>query len=226
MKGRQALLLTVTVLISNIALAQTPTIDSNYRPPIGAGKIGQFKSFKKSPSDFIFLGNSIMTYTDWNELLGITNAKNRGIPGDMTFGVLDRLQDVIDGKPAKIFILIGINDINRRIPDSLIIRNYGRMISRIKKGSPKTKIYFHTLLPVNEAFASLKGKRENLLHVNAELRKLAAVEKITLIDLHPHFIDSTGGMDSTLVFDGLHLNELGYFRWAEILKKGGYLKEK
>ncbi len=209
-----------------VACAQTTVWDSTYRPPIYAGKVGQFKSFPKTTDDIIFLGNSIMTYTDWNELLGLKTAKNRGIPGDMTFGVLDRLGDVIKGKPAKIFIEIGINDIIRNAPDSIIIRNYKMIISRIKAGSPKTKIYLHTLFPVNDTFTQLIGKRPHILYVNSQIKELAAKEKITLIDVYPYLTDSTGGMNPKYTFDGLHPNELGYFIWANVLKKGNYLTEK
>lgn len=197
--------------------------DSTYRPAIYAGKVGQFKSFPKSNKDIIFLGNSIMTYTDWNELLGLKTAKNRGIPGDLTFGVLERLQDVIDGHPAKIFILIGINDVNHGVPEDIILDNYKKIIARIKAGSPATKIYFHTLLPVNDMFTSLIGKTNHILNINARLKELAAKEKITLIDLYPHFLDDKGKLDPKYTFDGLHMNDLGYFKWAGILKKGNYL---
>ena len=206
--------------------AQAPVYDTTYRPSIYAGKVGQFRSFPKSKKDIIFLGNSITTYTDWNELLGITTAKNRGIPGDMTFGVLDRLDDVIAGKPAKIFILIGINDVNRSVPDSLILRNYKRIIWRIKSGTPNTKIYFHTLFPVNSTFATMKDKRSHILNVNAQLKQIAADENITLIDLYPRLVDKDGMLDPKYTFDGLHLNEQGYFIWADELKKGKYLTEK
>ena len=211
------------VLITISGYSQTATWDSTYRPAIYAGKVGQFKSFHKSTSDIIFLGNSIMTYTDWNELLGLSTAKNRGIPGDMTFGILERLGNVIEGRPAKIFILIGINDITRNVPDSVILNNYKKIIYRIKAGSPRTRIYFHTLLPVNDTYAALKGKTGHIVSVNSKLKQLATEEKITLIDLYPNFLDQTGVLDPKYTFDGLHLNELGYFKWASILKEGKYL---
>ena len=103
-----------------------------------------------------FLGNSITAGVDWMELLGRADVRNRGISGDISFGVLERLHEVTEGKPARVFILIGINDISRNIPDSVIIDNYRRMIRIIRQASPATKIFFQTLMPVNNQFTQFK----------------------------------------------------------------------
>lgn len=210
--------------ISILASSQDTKWDSTYRPAIYPVKVGQFKTYKDSPTDIVFLGNSITDGTDWNELLKLPTARNRGISGDITFGVLERLDEVTEGKPAKVFILIGINDISRNIPDSVILDNYKRMIRRIKAASPTTKIYFNTLLPVNNTFGSRAhfNKDEHIQHINEELKKLGAVEKITVIDIHDKFLDADKRLDKTLTYDGLHLNGEGYTRWAAILKP--YLK--
>src|SRR5690349_7111909 len=129
--------------------AQTEKWDSTYRPNNFSLRVEQFKAYPNFSQDIVFLGNSITAGVDWMELLGNPHARNRGISGDITFGVLERLSEVTEGKPAKVFILIGINDISRNIPDSLILQNYQQIIQRIKKESPVTKIYFYTLLPVN-----------------------------------------------------------------------------
>src|SRR3982751_640025 len=145
------------------------TWDSTYRPGNFALRVEQFRSYPNSKSDIIFLGNSITAGADWAELLSNPRAKNRGISGDITFGVLERLGEVTEGKPAKVFILIGINDISRNIPDSVIVANYRKIIHRIKKESPGTKIYFHTLMPVNNEFTQFKthyNKDEHILFVN------------------------------------------------------------
>ena len=220
-------LVVASLYIASITFGQTPAWDSTHRPNNYALKVELFKSYPNSSKDIIFLGNSIMAGTDWMELVGEKHARNRGISGDITFGVLERLDEVTEGKPAKIFILIGINDISRNVPDSFILRNYERMIKRIRKQSPSTKIYFHTLMPVNNEFTQFKNhynKDEHILFVNEELKKLAAKEKITLIDLYPHFLNANKKLDKKYTQDGLHLNAAGYQVWADVLKKGSYLE--
>ncbi|HEY0667104.1 MAG TPA: GDSL-type esterase/lipase family protein [Sphingobacteriaceae bacterium] len=202
-------------------------VDSTTRPAIYDARAGQFRSFPNSRRDIIFLGNSITAYGNWEELLGTRHAKNRGIPGDNTFGVLERLDEVIEGKPSKVFILLGINDVGRGFPDSMIIKNYQRIIRRIKLGSPRTKIFIHTLLPVNNTFKPALAhfnKDEHILAVNNGIKMLAVSENITMIDLYTPFLDKDNRLDKDYAFDGLHLNGKGYLKWAELLKKGNYLK--
>ncbi len=206
--------------------AQTVTYDSTYRPKKYKELVAKFIAEPVVKKDYIFFGNSITAGTDWSKLLNLPQAKNRGISGDITFGVLERLQEVIDRKPAKVFVLIGINDISRNIPDSLILRNYKQIIERIRKGSKKTQIYFYTLLPVNASFEKFKnhyGKDEHILYLNNEIRKLTA-KKVSVIDLYPYFLDGDKKLRAELTKDGLHLIPAGYQVWKEVLEKGGYLK--
>ena len=221
------LVLICFLAINSNTYSQTPGSDSTYRPAAYQIKVEQFKSYPNSPTDIIFLGNSITANTDWAELLGMPHIKNRGISGDITFGVLDRLDEVIEGKPAKVFILIGINDISRNIPDDLILRNYKKIVSRIKTGSPGTKIYFQTLLPTNNTFDKFKNhynKEPHILWLNKQLKELAEKERISLIDIYPHFLNLDKQMDERYTVDGLHLSVSGYAKWKEILEAGNYLK--
>lgn len=206
--------------------AQTTNYDTVSRPKRYKELVEKFAAEPTTKKDFVFLGNSITAGGDWGKLLDLPNAKQRGISGDVTFGVLERLQEVIDGKPKKVFVLIGINDIARNIPDSLILRNYKNIIKRIREGSKKTQIYFYTLLPVNASFQKAKnhyGKDEHILYLNSEIRKLAA-KNVTIIDLYPHFLDGENHLRADLTKDGLHLIPAGYQVWADLLKNGGYLK--
>ena len=213
--------------IANNAFAQSAPWDSTFRPNNFQVKVEQFKSYPNSTRDIVFLGNSITAGTDWSELLSLSDVKNRGISGDITYGVLERLDEVIEGKPTKVFILIGVNDISRNIPDKLILGNFKRIIGRLKSGSPATKIYFHTMLPTNNTFDKFKNhynKEQHILWLNKALKELAIKEKINLIDLYPEFLDSEKRLDKKYTVDGLHLSLMGYARWKKILEKGNYLK--
>ena len=201
--------------------------DSTYRPSTYDYRVSQFESYPNSPDDIIFLGNSLTARADWNELLQVPTARNRGISGDITFGVFNRLQEVTEGKPAKLFILIGINDISRNIPDSLIVRNYERIIHKIQSESPGTRIYFQTLLPVNNDFSQFKNhynKDGHILNINSQIKKLGEKYGIEIIDLYPHFLNDQNKLDKKFTEDGLHLNAAGYIVWAKILNK--YIQDK
>ena len=150
----------------------------------------------------------------------MTNARNRGISGDTTFGILERLDEITEGQPAKIFLLIGINDISRDYPDAVILRNYESILSRIKKESPKTEIYIETILPVNSTFNVYKrhyNKDPHIINVNKGIRALAIKYQTTLIDIYPEFLDNENKLNANYTDEGLHLNEKGYAHWKKIL---------
>ena len=130
------------------------------------------------------------------------------------------MDEVIEGKPAKIFLLVGINDISRNVPARLILENYEKIINRIKSGSPETKIYFQTILPVNNTFTRYKNhyNKDDIIHsVNEGLKIIAEREQITLINLHLHFLDNENRLYKKYTEEGLHLNAEGYNLWAKIL---------
>lgn len=220
---KRNLLVTICFVYAIVSLQaqHNRKVDSLNRPSNFYDKVAQFKMFPNSKDDFVFLGNSITEGTEWNELLDMDNAVNRGISGDMTFGVLERLDEVTEGKPAKVFILIGINDLSRNIPDSIILRNYRKIIDRIVQESPSTEIYVQTLLPVNDTFNRFVNhydKASNILNINKVLRKIAKQKNVDLIDLYPHFLDDKGRLDVQYTNDGLHLTAQGYALWARLLR--------
>ena len=207
--------------------SQQPAYDSSFRTERFYIEIEQFRHFAQSRKDIIFLGNSITFYINWTEFLNDLKVKNRGISGDHTFGVLERIGDIVKGKPAKVFILIGISDLARNYPDSVILRNYKRMIQAFKQGSPDTKLYFQSILPVNISFPKAKGvynKSDHILAVNSALKELCNAENVTFVDLHSQFIDNIGQLKKEYTYDGVHINLAGYIQWANMIKP--YLKKR
>ena len=116
-----------------------------------------FEELPVTSKDIIFLGNSITNGCEWAELFQNKNVKNRGISGDICMGVYDRLDPIVKGKPAKIFLLIGINDVSRGTSADKIISEISMIVRKIKQESPKTKLYLQSVLPVNDCYGMFNG---------------------------------------------------------------------
>jgi len=204
------------VLLTQLSGAQTQKYSTFYLQ-----RASLFSKLAITPKDIVFIGNSITNGAEWNELFPRKRVKNRGISGDTSEGVYDRLDPVVKGKPAKIFILIGINDISRGIQADTIAQNMKRIVEKIQNESPKTKIYIQSILPVNPDFRMFKGhmKPQLIKEINQSYQNIAQKYKVNYIDLYSHFLEEgTDKMDKKYTNDGLHLLGEGYLLWREIVK--------
>jgi len=200
--------------------AAQPSYDSSFRYYYYDQKLSMFEQMPTPAHVVIWLGDSITDGGEWSELFPQYTTMNRGISADNTFGVLNRLHEVIKRKPEKLLILIGINDISRNIPDEIILRNYRQIIERVQLESPATKIYIQSILPTNHhytQFPNHQNKTERILSINQGLQKLSREKRIVFLNLHTHFINKEGNLDGRYTNDGLHLTGEGYLLWKEIL---------
>jgi lysophospholipase L1-like esterase len=211
--------------------AQLPTTQRLYdtvtsMPELRSSRLAKFESEPVVPGRVIFLGNSITQGGDWAKLTGDSTVINRGIGADITFGLRTRLADVTRRKPSKLFVLIGINDISKDIPDAVIAAQYRSLIDSVRAQSPATRIYVQSILPLNPTvrnFPQHYDKQARVVATNRLLKQMARETHATYIDLWPIFVDRQNRLDASLTGDGLHLNAAGYERWVRYLKKSGYL---
>jgi lysophospholipase L1-like esterase len=192
-------------------------------------RIALFEKETVTTGQIIFLGNSITEMGNWKQLLNDSAAINRGISGDITFGVLKRLDDIIRRQPSKLFLLIGINDIGKDIPDAMIADNIRKMVMRLQEGSPSTKIYVESIMPVKPDaynFPQHYNKQEHIIAANMLIKKVASELNVPYINIHDLFMDNKGRLDAKYTADGLHLTATGggYQKWIAYLKKLGFLK--
>lgn len=197
-------------------------IDSSYMSSYYAHKVTQFRLMPNTQGEIIFLGDSITDIAEWAELFGNKNIKNRGISTDNTFGVLARLDEVVESKPAKIFLMIGINDMAKRTPDYIIVQNIQRIEQYVHSRSPKTMMIIQSILPTNNEFPEFAGyqnKDEHIKWVNQQLAIYCDTKKIPFVNLHPLFLDANNKLSKKYTSDGLHLNGQGYLLWKQVLLK-------
>ena len=189
-------------------------------------RLAQFAKEPIVTGRIIFLGNSITEMGDWKKVLNDSTIINRGIGGDITYGVLHRLKDITDRYPSKIFILLGINDIGKDIPDAVIANNYLKIVNEIHDKCPKTIIYVQSVLPIDPGhshFPQHYDKPEHILALNKLLAAQAKEGNYTYVDIFHLFADDKGNLISQYTYEGLHLKPPAYPIWVDYLKKQGYL---
>ena len=203
----------------------------------------RIEHFKKHPignNKIVFLGNSITEGGgDWNKKFNVHNIVNRGISGDITEGILVRLDEIIFYKPIAVFLLIGINDIfdtdilNReKITPLYVANNIIKIANQIIDQSPSTEIFIQTILPVNhEIYIEENGffpehnvpLSEQIIQINSMIMNQVAGQQYKVIDLHSVFTDQDGLMNREYTTDGVHLNNNGYSIWVDYIH--GYIQD-
>ena len=176
----------------------------------------EFKFLAKSqPRATVFVGDSIIDGFLVEEYFPDTLVLNRGISGDDTSGVLNRIKEsIIDITPKQVILMIGTNDQLYGKSGVETIENYTSILSTIKAGSPSTKVLVQSILPTGQKSSS----NAYLSKLNSQIKSLAEENGYIYINLWNDFLDSEGNLDTRYSKDGLHLNALGYLKWAEKLK--------
>jgi len=194
-------------------------------------RLSGFSTEKISKNEIVFAGDSMIEFGQWTDLLNKYTIVNRGILGDNSFGLLKRIDDIINLQPKLLFISIGVNDIAKNIPANITVKNICDFATQIAKGSPLTKIVVHSILPTNPVHSehkteliNLYNKNEQIVELNSLLKSKSDYFKFLFLDLYSYFVDTSGNLNSEFADnDGIHLNTKGYKLWADLLKNGNYL---
>ncbi len=171
-------------------------------------------------TDIVFVGNSLTHGCEWHELFGMPNIKNRGINGDIVEGIMERIDPVVNGHPAKIFLLVGVNDVSHNLTADSVSTAIGQLIDYIRTKTPQTKLYVQSLLPINNSFKRYKaifGKEQVIRDINTRVSAMADDKGFTWINSRPIFADKDDNLDPRWTNDGLHLLGEGYMQWRDFL---------
>jgi lysophospholipase L1-like esterase len=172
--------------------------------------VSSFEAFPLVPDDIVFLGDSITEGGPWEELFPDLRVRNRGIGGDTSDGVLDRLEQITRATPTKVFLLIGTNDLYRGDSEDEIVANITEILDRLKQETPDTEVYLQSVLPRASSY------RAAVEALNARLAEVALEHGSAWVDLYAAFLDpETGGIRAELSNDELHLLGPGYALWKE-----------
>lgn len=177
----------------------------------------RIRQFAKEPlacGGIVMLGDSLTEKHDWSpDLKTEWPARNRGIAGDTSDGLLLRLGEIAASKPRAVFLLIGTNDLWSRNSGKKVAQNIDLATAKIRAGSPQTKVFVQTVFPLRSS-PELNSK---VRKINKALQMLASDGRYRIVDTYTLMSDSTGLLRAELTTDGVHLNSQGYRLWAELL---------
>ncbi len=179
-----------------------------------------FRSLPAQPRATIFLGNSITDGGEWSEQYQALSILNRGISGDISAGILNRMDEIVRHKPEKLFLMIGINDLSRNIAPDSVLKNMLQIVTILRSHSPSSRMYVQSILPVNDGFRKFNyysGQPESINRLNKNLQDSAGKYRYMFLDVGKALSDENGKLSAAFTNDGLHLNGNGYTAWKQVV---------
>gem|GEM_PF-270265 len=177
-----------------------------------------FQSLPNPAGEICFLGDSITEGCEWSELTGVETVTNRGISGDTAWGVLARLDEVTEGRPSTIFLMIGTNDLARGKTPEEVRDKITEVVEEIGRRSPETTVFLQSVLPTDESKVPAY-RNENISILNNMLAGVAESRGTVWVDLAPAFRDGNGRLRADLSEDGLHINGTAYGIWLSLISE-------
>lgn len=170
-----------------------------------------FEQQPDRPGSIVFLGDSHVEQAEWHELFGDDPpVLNRGISGDYTAAVLDRLPEVLRHKPRKIFLWVGVNDLIFGKTAADVEPYYRQLVQKIRSDSPDTELFLLNLMPVNNNTRRSGTNNEAITAMNRSIEQIAHDFTLPYIDLNALMRDGDGNLATKFSEDGMHLNGHGY----------------
>ncbi len=195
--------------------------------PFRNHRYDSFKILNVTSDNILFIGNSITDMHCWPEVFKTSTGEylpivNRGNSGTYSTEQSNNLESYINGKPKKVFMMIGTNDIatsgGLNFSPEQVLAYVKSMVARIHARSPQTKVYLYSILnnKTGNRVEATWLKANQLTKAYAE-----ATDKVTYIDLYDKLTNvANGGQWS---YDNLHLTAGAYQAWAKEICQ--YLQE-
>lgn len=174
----------------------------------------------------IFIGDSLTA--GFIELNQYPNIINMGVNGDRTLEVIERLIQVKEKEPDKVFLLIGTNDIltNNQIwfkDLPISIKTTYEFIVRYLANNLQAEIYLLSLLPIASVGGfihndDVKKVNQEIEQFNEYIKLVARKYKATYLAINKDFFVNNQ-LNLNYTSDGLHLNQAGYEVFLNKIKK-------
>ena len=164
-----------------------------------------------SDVDVVFLGDSLTEGYDLKTYYPEYNVVNRGIGGDTTFGLEERLQvSAYDINPKMIMMLIGANNFGT------MMDNYENIVISLKENLPNCDITLLSLTSMTKDWGRNNQKAQNN---NIKIKEYANKYNLRYLDLYNPLLDeATNELRLEYTTDGGHFTPQGYEVITSVIK--------
>lgn len=169
------------------------------------------------PGGLLFVGSSSIRMWDLSQSFPDRLVLNRGFGGSQMSDVIryvDRI--VIPYKPSVIVVYEGDNDIAKGKSVPQVVQDYETLIGRIHEELPETRIVFLSIKPSPKRWALFSKMQA----ANQQIKELTEKDpRLEFVDVSQVMIGDDGQpIEDLFLDDGLHMNEKGYRRWADLVR--------
>ncbi|MBO5698836.1 MAG: hypothetical protein J6R79_02375, partial [Bacteroidaceae bacterium] len=206
-----------TFIVALLCAVSTVLADGPFRNH----RYDSFKALSVTSDNIVFIGNSITDMHCWPEVFVTSNGDylpivNRGNSGTYSTEQSDNLESYINGKPKKVFMMIGTNDIatsgGLNFSPEQVLAYVKSIVARIHAHSPQSKVYLYSILKNNTS----NRVEATWLKANELTKAYAdATDKVTYIDLYDKLASVANG--GAWSYDNLHLTAGAYQAWASTI---------
>jgi lysophospholipase L1-like esterase len=178
------------------------------------------------PNGYIAIDDSLLNHGSVSnyELIGA------GVSGNKVYDLYLRMEDdVISKSPDIVVIYVGVNDVwHKKMGTGTDADKFERFyLALIKKfKSADIKVIVCTPAAIGERFDNTNEQDGDMNHYSNIIRKIAADQHLTLVDLRSAFeeyekLNNKNNVDrGLLTSDGVHLNDAGNMFVAKLMAEG------
>jgi lysophospholipase L1-like esterase len=226
---KQIIILTFIVLSQLIVSAQqgdpAPRMDFSKAAKAGMERRANIFEIMQTRTNgcIEFVGGSITEDCEWSGIFKNPKIINRGIDGNTTVDVLNRMNELIRHKPSKVFLEIGTSDLGNGVAVDTIAGNIGKIAQFFLTANPKTELYILSILPAAPAGPNPmpgmgKFRKEDILTLNNLLKSFCVKSKINYIDLFSSFVAEDGvTLNTQFGNSNSKLSGSGYLLFKDII---------
>lgn len=163
--------------------------------------------------DVVFFGDSHTAGGDWQKAFPDVKSINLGYAGEDVKGMLRRVDAIAAVHPRKVFLMAGINGLQKQSMEELEFW-YAALVDSIRSAVPEAELYIESILPVTSY--SDYCDNEKIREANVVLQRMATERDIPYIDIYEAYVYE-GALPDSVSIDGLHLTAEAYSIWYNTL---------